>query len=220
MISTEKKFLFIHRPKTGGNSIQSALMEYSDDEKVANTEGLDGVERFGLAHPKYSKLSKHSSLTRYCREMERATYQRLFKFSVIRNPWELMVSYYFSPHRNVTEWDRMNFYRMVKKIPPLSYYIQKRGLIAHALKRKEIYYEISSPLDQNIDMLLRFEHLEDDFKKLCHHLDLYDLTLPQRNKSKSKGREITDYYDQELIDLVAHQFRKEIEFGDYQFPCI
>ncbi|CAI8286858.1 MAG: Uncharacterised protein [Opitutia bacterium UBA7350] len=219
MISTEKKFLFIHRPKTAGNSIQSVLMEYSDDEKVVDAKRQDGIDRFELKHLKYTKLKKHSSLTRYCREMDRDTYQKLFKFSVIRNPWELMVSHYFSPHRNVTEWDRVDFYRMIKKMPPLSYYIQNRGLIAHALKRKGIYFETSVPLDNDVDILLRFEYLEDDFMKLCQHLNLGDLVLPKRNESKAKGRNITDYYDQELIDLVAYQFRKEIKFGDYQFPC-
>lgn len=33
MISNKYKFLFIHYPKTGGNSIQTGLEKYADDKK-------------------------------------------------------------------------------------------------------------------------------------------------------------------------------------------
>ena len=36
MISTDRKFLFIHIPKTGGNAIRLALRDYVDDEIVVN----------------------------------------------------------------------------------------------------------------------------------------------------------------------------------------
>jgi hypothetical protein len=46
MISFQKRFLFVHIPKTAGNSIQSVLRDYSEDELVALLSEQDGVERF------------------------------------------------------------------------------------------------------------------------------------------------------------------------------
>ena len=64
MISFQKHFLFVHIPKTAGNSIQSVLRDYSEDELVALRDEQDGIERFGLRNPKY-KIKKHSTLAEY-----------------------------------------------------------------------------------------------------------------------------------------------------------
>ena len=64
MISFQKRFLFVHIPKTAGNSIQSVLRDYSEDELVALRGEQDGIERFGLRNPKY-KIKKHSTLAEY-----------------------------------------------------------------------------------------------------------------------------------------------------------
>ena len=64
MISFQKRFLFVHIPKTAGNSIQSVLRNYSEDEIVALRGEQDGIERFGLRNPNY-KIKKHSTLAEY-----------------------------------------------------------------------------------------------------------------------------------------------------------
>lgn len=59
MISTEKNFIFIHVPKTAGNSLQDALRPFADDDFVIAHASQDGVERFGLKNPTYAELKKH-----------------------------------------------------------------------------------------------------------------------------------------------------------------
>ena len=55
MISFQKSFLFIHIPKTAGNSIQSVLRDYSEDQLVASRKEQDGIERFGLHNPTHAR---------------------------------------------------------------------------------------------------------------------------------------------------------------------
>jgi hypothetical protein len=64
MISLQKRFLFVHIPKTAGNSIQSVLRDHSEDQLVALRKKQDGVERFGLRNPRYN-IKKHSTLSEY-----------------------------------------------------------------------------------------------------------------------------------------------------------
>jgi len=48
MISLKYGFIFIHIPKTAGNSIQNVLKLYSEDKIVCTAPYQDGVERFEL----------------------------------------------------------------------------------------------------------------------------------------------------------------------------
>ena len=122
MISIQKKFLFIHVPKTRGNSIQNILKDYSEDKIVVLAKDQDGVERFEVRNKKYN-ITKHSTLSHYKSVLDTKTYRTLFKFAVIRNPWDRMVSFYFSPHRGVTEWNGNDFLCLVNRMPTLRHYI-------------------------------------------------------------------------------------------------
>src|SRR4051812_27766659 len=122
MISFQKRFLFVHIPKTGGNSIQSVLQEYSEDEVVTFREAQDGIGRFGLRNPKYD-VKKHSKLSAY-RDALGKEFRDLFKFTCVRNPWDRMISFYFSPSREITEWNRDLFIEMIAKTQPAADYLR------------------------------------------------------------------------------------------------
>jgi hypothetical protein len=122
MISFRKRFLFVHVPRTGGNSIQSILKTYSEDEVVTLRGEQDGIERFGLRNPKY-KLKKHSTLAEYRAALGEEQFRNLYKFTCVRNPWDRMISYYFRPTRRTNIWDRKEFKKLVSKAVSLRDYL-------------------------------------------------------------------------------------------------
>lgn len=199
MISLRKNFLFVHIPKTAGNSLQNVLRRYSEDIIVAQEEYQDGVERFEVRNRGY-EISKHATLEQYKSALEPAIYNSLFKFSTIRNPWDRMISYYFSPHRGVRSWDRDEFIRLVDQLPSASYYLCLGD-------KKRIGF--------HFDFLLRFENLEQDFKQLAKLVDIDAETLAVRNASLHQH--YSHYYDEEIVQMVGNKFADEIELGGYQF---
>ena len=205
MISVKHNFLFVHVPKTGGNSIQVVLKEYSNDEFIT-TPRQDGFHRFGVTNRTYG-TEKHSPLSRYESALDDATFCGMYKFSVIRNPWDRVVSTYFSSHRKNLEWDRARFVSLVRKIGTLRYYICIRRDRGDSHK---------GALDKDIDCLVRFEHLESDFRKVCRRLDIPEPeSFPVRNKSERDH--YSTYYDRELREMVRAKFSDEIIWGGYEF---
>lgn len=142
MISSTKKFIFIHIPKTGGNSIQNALKPYADDTVSTHEPNQDGVERYQLINPRF-KTTKHSTLSDYKKNINKKDFNNLLKVAVIRNPWDRAISHYFSPYREITKWDRSDFLNFLPEIKPLSHYITtKKGLLTRILSKKNQIYDL------------------------------------------------------------------------------
>src|ERR1700754_2971202 len=125
MISQSKNFLFVHVPKTGGNSIQSIVKAYSEDEIISRDPHQDGVERFEVLNATFGFLT-HSPLSEDKEKVPPESYARLFKFACVRNPWERAVSYYFSPYRGVSAYDKGEFLSFMKTLVPMTYFLRQR----------------------------------------------------------------------------------------------
>jgi len=200
MISLQKRFLFVHIPKTAGNSIQSVLRDYSEDQLVALRKEQDGIERFGLRNPTY-KLRKHSTLSEYNDALGDEQFCKLYKFTAVRNPWDRMVSYYFTPTQNPETWNRKKFREIISKAVSVPDYLR--------LEDGE-----DDPF-ANVDYIMRFESLADDFGAVCTAIDISPPTLPQYNRSNREH--YSKYYDDELRELVRSRFAAEIERFGYVF---
>jgi len=200
MISFQKRFLFVHIPKTAGNSIQSVLRDYSEDEIVALRSEQDGIERFGVRNPKY-KIKKHSTLAEYQAALGEDRFRSLYKFTCVRNPWDRMVSYYFTPTKRVGEWDRKEFRKVISKALSVVDYLR--------------FGEAEEKPFGNVDYVMRFENLADDFRSVCATLGIPTVDLPQYNRSSREH--YSKYYDDNFREFVRKRFAPEIERFGYTF---
>lgn len=210
MISLSKKFLFIHIPKTGGNSLQNILHKYSEDKIVISAEHHDGKERFEISNTNYN-IHKHSTINEYHNEIKKKMFKNLFKFATLRNPWDLMISYYFSPHRNVQDWNREEFINILNAVKTFRDYTVLKNDVDNYFKT--LFIRLFK--NNQLDFVIRFEHLEEDFGKVCKLIDIPIEKLPTRNKSKREH--YSTYYDDELKELVRNKFSYEIKLGQYEF---
>ena len=200
MISFQKRFLFVHIHKTAGNSIQSILRRYSEDEIVSVRAHQDGIERFGLRNPNY-KIKKHSTLGEYRDALGDEQFRSLYKFTCVRNPWDRMVSYYFTPTQSPESWDRKKFRNMISKAVSVADYLR-------------LDWDEADPF-ANVNYIIRFENLADDFRTVCGTLGISPTTLPQYNRSSREH--YSKYYDEELRHLVRTRFAAEIKRFGYTF---
>ena len=111
----------------------------------------------------------------------------LYKFTCVRNPWDRMVSYYFTPTQNTSAWDRKKFRKAIVKVLPVADYLR--------LDKGK-----GDPF-ANVNYIMRFENLADDFRAVCAALDISPAPLPRYNRSNREH--YSKYYDDELRELVA-----------------
>ena len=202
MIFEQKKIIFIHYPKTAGNSIQDALRQYTNDKLVTLTKYQDGVERFEVRNEKFKNLVKHSTLNDYYKVLGQEIYSYKI-FLTIRNPFDRLVSFYFSPHRGEIQYNREDFSTFIEKVPPLQQFIFFKKSI---FEKAEIFKDIK---------FIRFENINEDFLKICNELGIQGITLPHRNASKRE--KYKSYYDDDLIEKVKKIHKLEISLGNYNF---
>ena len=208
LISDQKKFIFVHITKTAGTSIRAALEPYAIDAPTSKWHSF--LRRFDLPKDyRQFKFPRHAFLSAADKKLPTDLYQSYFKFAVVRNPWDRLVSSYHSDFGLKKERNPDRKYK-----EPIGFYeyLQKQR------KRKNFQLERITNLEGKVDLdfMLRFEQLSSDVKILADKLGV-DIELPHRNHSLREKKSYQDYYDAQSREFVAEHWRSEIELLDYQF---
>jgi hypothetical protein len=184
MIDHQRKLIFIHIARTGGTSIEAALV------------GRDWWD--------IDPDSKHLSASQTRRLYGEEFWHSYLKFSVVRNPWDRVVSMWATGwwHAKGSEAAATSFHDFVQKLRPHR----------HEHYESLFYYDI---LDEPLDRLLRFERLNEDFAALMRECGTPEIVLPHCEK-RQRG-DYRSYYDAETRDLVARMFERDIREYDYEF---
>lgn len=206
MISTPFMFIYLHVPKTGGNSIQTSLLPFSDDRQT-RTVHQDGRDRFGVRGPITPR--KHAMLSDYQAALPEGVAAHKIIISV-RHPYTRAVSNYFSPHRWVgaggkrkaVQWSEEEF------IEELS-----SPAMDAATDYLRIDGEVTPP-----DIFLKFEALQQDFQAAVEILGLpTTIQLPHVNRSVAEdGLRTKILGSRKLRDTVEECFKDDMDFFNYQ----
>jgi len=227
MICREYNCLFVHIPKTGGQSVEQFFMDrlkldWDTDRDAlllqANDDKSRGTEKLAhLSAPEYVDDAYLSP----------EDFSRYFKFSFVRNPWARILSEYryrnYFRHRSFRDF-------VLNKLPKPGWDDQYR----HVMPQYDMLHDTEGNL--LVDFVGRFENIQQDFDCVCQRLGIADSGLPHRNRSDKKSRDLrrkirnflfmngenqlqdmAGFYDDETREAVAHYYRKDIETFGYGF---
>jgi hypothetical protein len=205
------KCLFIHMPRTGGNSINAACTQAATRSSVA------------WASPRtWSRASEFVTFSHWpIRELLRFRILRQsdlddrFAFTFVRNPWDRLVSFYHYARRHPglnklgpvsRDFNGFANFICTGRFPVLGPY-NYSGL-SQARPQSDWLRDV----DCNI---YRFERLAAEWERLCGDLGIAG-TLP--HKSESVGRkQYSAYYDDDTADNVGAFYREDIERFGYEY---
>ncbi len=182
-------FIFIHIPKTAGNSIQDSL-----------------------GYPRPNKFPGHISLNELQQQVDIELINERFKFTVVRNTWDRVLSL----HSHMTQkskmyedWKQMGFNEWVCK--------ELENTRTHERWGKKVFTTPQLEwIMPGVDFICRFEYLEEDFNKVCKKLNV-KATLGYQTRTRTTHKPYREIYSQEARDVVAKVFSKDIKYFEHEF---
>ena len=189
--SDKYRCIYIHIPKTAGSSIYNLI----------------GYTYIGHVPYSWYKTRDLKKFTDY------------FKFSIVRNPWDRLVSTFFYLKKGGN--NAMDYYwakKNVFKFNSFGDFVEEwvnhdncNSWIHFAPQHKFIF---DKNRNLQVDYLARFENLDEDFELVSKKLNL-NHNLPHTNATKRNPYQ--EYYTERTKDIVGNVYYKDIELLGYDY---
>ena len=173
MINDKYELIFIHIPRTGGMSIKKALEDFTDNHQDT------------ILHPhvKSNEIKKQFP----------KKYKEYKKFTVIRNPYDRMMSWYSYLHEDLN--------------------VNKFKLWLN--EENPLFLPQYDWIDNTVE-IIRFESLNEEMHEFLKKNINTPMYIPAINESMSRDYEYLEFYDQEALDMVYDNYKIDFEKFNYK----
>jgi hypothetical protein len=205
MFDLNRKIIFTHPQKCGGTSIEAAFNWHPKFNSDKSREYTNFFQTF-----------KHASLTQHIEHIESLGYpkEEFFKFTCVRNPWDMAVSrfHHDKKDKNVPDFvKKMNFDEYIE-------FKCKQQMQGKKIKFLNIDMFLYHKNQLCIDYVIKLENYESDFQLLKEKfgVELPKTILNIREKctndiyqnyySNLKTKKLVEEASQTLIKMFGYKF--------------
>ena len=184
----QQNTVFYTIPKTGNSSINFLFLK--------KNKSLESFETY---------FDIHSAKRKYISKNKNLKMDSLFKFTIVRNPFDRLVSCY---KNKVLDENRFKFL-FIKKNTPFNKFCKIIFRIPDFLSDVHFMSQSYILANKKVDYTGRFENLKKDFEPIRKKFKLD--TLPHINKSQNKKNEWRDFYTLQTANLIYKRYKKDFD---------
>jgi Sulfotransferase family len=203
LISHPYRCIFVHIPKTAGNSINRV---------------------FGIG------WQDHKDLARYAVEQPAEVFHSYFKFAIVRNPWDRLFSdYNYQRKKSRAKDSKLFLFNERGRQRSFAAWVETALAQADQCSPTQWGGEVSPQIHRwspqidwitvdgkpGVDFIARMEHLAEDFPVICRQVGIAPNRLPHRNRRLHWH--YSHYYDRHTREVVARYYAQDISAFGYDF---
>jgi|GEM_PF-330479 len=205
----QSRLLFLHIPKTAGSSVHTMLSTLESEQQIDSS----------IKFPERPSVPQHGRAWNWRLELGESEWRRLFKFTFVRNPWDLMVSCYFWWLQKAMAFPNMLHNHLdIRAMDSFDKFIESDlgcyYLVEHAGSPADWYASNGRDI---VDFIGRFETFADDMRHVVAQVGIDPTRLQIRHDNATKRRGYREYYSERSRALVAARFADVIERFGYTF---
>ena len=213
IVSRGRGYIFVHIPKTGGTAMALALEDRAKADDIMIGDTPKAVKRRGKVKGVQTagRLWKHSTLADAEGLISRDEMAAMFTFTLVRNPWDRMVSYYHWLKSQTFDHPAV----ALAQSKGFSSFLNAPLTLATFRKNSYASYMTDGAGTQHADLYIRLEHLRDDIAPLAAHLGFMP-DLPIANAS-ARPRDWRGFYTESDAELLGDLCAADIASHGYSF---
>ena len=242
IISHRHKFIFIKPTKVAGTSMEINLAKHcGPDDIITPISAFDSSsdeDSYDHSVQNADGYFNHITPDEIREKIGEEVFNNYFKFTIVRNPWDLVVSRYWwekarfkKPLTSFLGWERVTrnvlnpaaYKSFLMKAKKRSRSKASQGSFQKFIERyvpewMNTQYYLTPDGTPICDEYIMYEDLDGGYKKVCAAIGIPYEPLPRtKTKQRTQKKPYPEYYDESSQRAVGKLFAQEIAYFNHTF---